>query len=112
MSQYLVLLSICYVLLNVRDKKPLYSIMGPVILCQPAEPTEVQLCKKFIQLTCGCKKDKDKLCISLFLFDHYVDIHAQSSFLSHDELHLALLGCIMCTVITDHYVRDGHNINL
>lgn len=79
---------------------------GPDI---PHQPTEVQLCKNFIEATCGCKKAKGKPCSSLFPLDHYVDLRAQSSFLSHDELDLALLGCIMCTVITDDYVRDGRH---
>ena len=68
---------------------------------------ELQLCEKFLQTTCGCKKAKGKPCSSLFLLDHYIDLHAQSSFLTHDELDLVLLGCIMCTVITNECIRDG-----
>ena len=72
-------------------------------------PTELQLCKEFIESTCGCKKFKGKPCSSLFPLDHYIDLRAQSSLLTHDELDLALLGCISCTIITDEYIRDGRH---
>lgn len=73
------------------------------------DPTELRLCQDFIKTTCGCKKAKGKPCSSLFSLDHYIDLRAQSSFLTHDELDLTLLGCIMCTVITDEHVRDGRH---
>lgn len=73
------------------------------------QPTELHLCRKFIETTCGCKKAKGKPCSSLFPLDHYIDLRAQSSFLTHDELDLTLLGCIMCTIITDECVRDGRH---
>ena len=75
----------------------------------PYHPTELKLCTDFIESTCGCKKAKGKPCSSLFTLDHYIDLRAQSSFLTHDELDLTLLGCIMCTVITDEYIRDGRH---
>ena len=71
------------------------------------DPTELHLYEKFHQTTCGCKKAKGKPCSSLFLFDHYIDLHAQSSCLTHDEHNLVLLSCIMCTIITDECIRDG-----
>ena len=73
----------------------------------PYDPTELHLCEQFVETTCGCKKAKDKPCSSLFTLDHYIDLCAQSSFLMHNELDLVLLGCIMCTVIMDEYIRDG-----
>ena len=72
-------------------------------------PTELKLCTDFIQSTCGCKKAKGKPCSSLFPLDHYIDLRAQSSLLTRDELDLTLLGCIMCTVITDEYIRNGRH---
>ena len=75
----------------------------------PYHPSELKLCKEFIESTCGCKKFKGKPCSSLFTLDHYIDLRAQSSLLTHDELDLTLLGCIMCTIITDEYIRDGRH---
>ena len=75
----------------------------------PYDPTELHLCKKFIETTCGCKKANGKPCSSLFPLDHYIDLRAQSSLLTHDELDLVLLGCIMCTVLIDQYIRDGRH---
>ena len=72
-------------------------------------PTELKLCREFIQSTCGCKKAKGQPCSSLFPLDHYIDLRAQSSLLTHDELDLTLLGCIMCTIITDENIRDGRH---
>ena len=75
----------------------------------PYDPTELHLCEEFLEKTCGCKKVKGKPCSSLFTLDHYIDLRAQSSFLTHDELDLVLLGCIMCTVIIDECIRDGRH---
>ena len=72
-------------------------------------PTEFKLCKEFVESTCGCKKFKGKPCSSLFPLDHYIALRAQISLLTHDELDLALLGCISCTIITDEYIRDGRH---
>lgn len=71
----------------------------------PPHPTEGHLRKSFVETTCGRKKANGKTYSSLFFIDHYIN-RAQNSFLIHDELDLALLGCIMCTVIVDK-VRDG-----
>ena len=75
----------------------------------PYDPTELHLCEEFLDKTYGCKKVKGKPCSGLFTLDHYIDLRAQSSFLMHDELDLVLLGCIMCTVITDECIRDGRH---
>ena len=72
-------------------------------------PIELKLCTEFIQSTCGCKKAKGKPCSSLFPLDHCIDLRTHSSLLSHDELDLTLLGCIMCTIITDENIRDGQH---
>ena len=79
------------------------TLLGDV----PYHPTKLKLCKKFMESTCGCKKVKGKPCSSLFPLDHHIDLRAQSSLLTHDELDLTLLVCIMCAVITDEYIRDG-----
>ena len=48
-------------------------------------------------------------CSDLFPVEHYIQLQAQSSILTHDELDLTLIGSIMCTVIQDSYVRDGRH---
>ena len=74
------------------------------------ESLEEGLCKKFKQLTCGCRKvPSKKPCSELFLVEHYLELRAQSSFLTLDELDLALMGSIMCTVVRDEWVRDGRH---
>ena len=57
----------------------------------PVSQTSPKLCKEFMESTCGCKKFKGKPCSSLFPLDHYIDLRAQSSLLTHDELDLTLL---------------------
>lgn len=71
---------------------------------------EEDLCKKFAELTCGCRKaPSNSPCSNLFSVDHYTELRAQSSFLTKDELDLALMGSIMCTVVKDDWVRDGRH---
>ena len=54
----------------------------------PYQATVLRLCTNFTETTCGCKKANGKPCSSLFPLDHYLDLRAQSSFLTHDELDL------------------------
>lgn len=74
------------------------------------ESVEEDLCKQFKQHTCGCKKlPGQRPCSDLFSVEHYFELRAQSSFLTRDELDLALMGSIMSTVIRDEWVRDGRH---
>ena len=74
------------------------------------ESLEENLCKKFKLVSCGCHKVPGrKPCNQLFSVEHYLELRAQSSFLTRDELDLALIGCIMCTVVKDDCVRDGRH---
>jgi len=85
------------------------SELAPVPTATP-QMVEEDLCKKFVELTCGCCKGTGNTpCSDLFSLDHYVELRAQSSFLTRDELDLALMGSIMCTVIRDDWVRDGRH---
>ena len=72
------------------------------------ESLEEDMCRKFKKQTCGCRKVSGKHhCSDLFPVDHYLELQAQSSFLTRDELDLVLMGSIMCTAFRDDCIRDG-----
>lgn len=74
------------------------------------ESAQEGLCKQFKQQSCGCRKAPGKKpCSDLFSIEHYLELRAQCSFLTRDELDLALMGSIMCTVFKDEWVRDGRH---
>ena len=82
--------------------------------CPPDEPSEspdVHKCQEFVDRTCGCHFVNGRPCSDLFPLEHYIQLRAQSSFLTRDELDLTLIGAIMSTVIQDDYVRDGRHKN-
>ena len=85
------------------------TVVPPFSVDTPTESSDVQECEMFVRNTCGCHLDKGKPCSSLFPVEHYIQLRAQSSFLTRDELDLTLIGSIMCTVIQDSYVRDGRH---
>ena len=67
-----------------------------------------ELCQKFKEATCGCTKNDGKACSDLFPLDHYIELRAQASFLTHDELDLTLMGSIMSTLLTEDVAWDRH----
>lgn len=88
---------------------------------------DVPVCKKFTEDTCGCTKADGNPCSTLFSLEHYIELRAQASFLTHDELDLVLMGSIMSTIMTDdvawcrhkptkrsrirqHYMHNGHTV--
>ena len=88
---------------------------------------DVPVCKKFTEDTCGCTKADGKPCSTLFSLEHYIELRAQASFLTHDELDLVLMGSIMSTIMTNdvawcrhkptkrsrirqHYMHNGHTV--
>ena len=90
---------------------------------------EIDECTAFIQRTCGCKHADGKPCSTLFPLEHYINMRAQVSLLSHHELDLLLLGSIMTTIenhdetsvrgrhkplkrkrITSHYMHEGYHV--
>ena len=64
---------------------------------------ELSKCQEFLRTTCGCKKANGKPCSSLFSEEHYRDLRAQASFLTHEQLDLVILGSLMATVNTDKF---------
>jgi len=75
----------------------------------PSESSDVKLCQEFVERTCGCDLANGKPCSGLFSLEHYIILRAQSSFLTHDELDLTLLGTIMSTINMDDSIRDGRH---
>ena len=69
---------------------------------------DLPVCEKFVQDTCGCTKADGKPCSSLFSMEHYLELRAQASFLTHDELDLVLMGSIMSTILTDDVAWCRH----
>ena len=97
---------------NVENELPLTETCTAVSSFPPDTPSEspdVLECKKFVEKTCGCHLANGGPCSSLFPLEHYIQLRAQSSFLTRDELDLTLIGSIMCTIIQDEHVRDGRH---
>ena len=69
---------------------------------------ELSKCAEFVQLTCGCTKADGKPCSSLFSEDHYAELRAQASFLTHEQLDMVILGSIMATVRKDDISQCRH----
>ena len=69
---------------------------------------DLPVCEKFVHDTCGCTKADGKPCSSLFSMEHYLELRAQASFLTHDELDLVLMGSIMSTILTDDVAWCRH----
>ena len=64
----------------------------------------------FVNATCGCDLAPDNQpCSGLFSVDHYIKIRAQCSFLTHNDLDMVLLGCIMSTVNIGQHIHDGRH---
>ena len=67
------------------------------------------VCKAFIEQTCGCKKVSGKPCSGQFSLAYYIERRAQASFLSRNELDLVMLGSIMATTRSDEDVIHGRH---
>ena len=91
--------------------------------------TDFDVCVEFYERTCGCKKADGKPCSSLFTLDHFVDMRAQASLMTHQEFDLVLLGSLMTTLhdhdttvargrhkaakrtkITSHFMHNGYHV--
>ena len=69
---------------------------------------DAELCQKFLRDTCGCTRNAGKACSGLFSLDHYIELQAQASFLTHDELDLTLMGSIMSTLLSEDVAWNRH----
>ena len=107
---------------SVVENEPLVTeistIVSPFTPGAPAESSppdtstespDMHKCQEFVKNTCGCHLAHGRPCSDLF--SHYIQLRAQSSFLTRNELDLTLICSIMSTVIQDDYVRDGRHKN-
>ena len=67
------------------------------------------VCKAFIEQTCGYKKVSGKPCSGQFSLAYYIERRAQASLLSRNELDLVMLGSIMATTRSDEDVIHGRH---
>jgi len=67
---------------------------------------EFDLCRNF---TCGCKKIGGRPCSTQFTVDHFIEMRAQASLLSNDELDMVLLGSIMAMLNRSENIVDGRH---
>ena len=68
------------------------------------QSAELSKCREFVRTTCGCRRASgNKPCSTLFMEEHYIDLRAQASFLTHEQLDLVILGSIMATVSRDEF---------
>ena len=72
------------------------------------QATELRRCSKFVEDTCGCKWADGKPCSLLFTKEYYATFRSQTSFLTHEQLDLVLLGSVMSTV-SDGDVTAGRH---
>ena len=70
---------------------------------------ETRRCVEFLLKTCGCSKVNGNPCSSLFTVQHYTDLRAQASLLTHEQLDLVIMGSIMSTTnVTDDNIHGHH----
>lgn len=69
---------------------------------------DAELCQKFVNDTCGCMKNDGKACSGLFSLDHYIELRAQTSLLTRNELDLTLMGSMMSTLLMDDVAWSRH----
>ena len=76
---------------------------------QVEQRAEIEQCSNFAVKTCGCKMADGKPCSSLFAPEYYIDIRAQASLLTRQQLDLALLGSVISTTAVDKDVVCGRH---
>ena len=70
---------------------------------------EKRRCEQFIMKTCGCTKVDGKPCSDLFSAQHYTDLRAQATLLTHEQLDLVIMGSIMSTTNASDDVIHGRH---
>ena len=68
---------------------------------------DTELCQ-FLNDTCACMKNGGKVCSGLFSLDHYIELQAQASLLTRNELDLTLMGSMMSTLLMDDVAWSRH----
>ena len=70
---------------------------------------ENALCRKFTENTCGCKKINGRPCSTQFSAEYIIEMRAQASLLTHDELDMVILGSLMTTLNRSENIVDGRH---
>lgn len=84
--------------------------MRPVEESEPDNDNpDVQVCKAFIENTCGCTLAKGSPCSSIFPLDYYISHRLQAADLTHSELDLVMMGSLMSFVSMSDNIKDGHH---
>lgn len=68
---------------------------------------DVEICKAFVNNTCGCTLAKGSPCSSIFPLDYYVSHRLQAADLTHNELDLVIMGSLMSVVNKGNDIKDG-----
>ena len=67
--------------------------------------------RQFYTKACGCDNAQGNPCSSLFTLDYIIEMHAQHSLLSHDELDLVLMEFISSAMLDSDGIRNGRHQN-
>ena len=70
---------------------------------------DVEVCRQFCSNTCGCNRANGNPCSTLFTLEHYIEMRAQCSLLTHDELDLVLMGFLSSAILDSDEVKDGRH---
>lgn len=68
---------------------------------------DVEICKAFVNNTCGCTLVKGSPCSSIFPLEYYVSHRLQAADLTHNELDLVIMGSLMSVVNKGNDIKDG-----
>ena len=63
---------------------------------------------KFVHDICGCRLANNKPCSTLFGSEYYIQMRAQASLLTREQLDMVLLGSVMSTLM-DVDVASGRH---
>ena len=70
---------------------------------------DIPMCTLFYTNTCRCDKVQGNPCSTLFTLDYIIEMHAQCSLLSHDELDLVPMGFISSAMLDSDDISDGRH---
>jgi len=72
------------------------------------QSSEISVCEKFAHDTCGCRLANNKPCSTLFGSEYYIQMRAQASLLTREQLDMALLGSVMSTLMDGDVASGRH----
>ena len=90
---------------NVSRQVHSQDVADEGMIVTPNIPVSTQ----FYTKACGCDKAQGNPCSSLFTLDYIIEMRAQHSLLSHDELDLVLMGFISSAMLDSDDIRNGRH---